>query len=218
MTQTTRGFLGLAFLAAGLGVLASPASAGPTLTFNLNQISDPSIGTGSLGTVTLTQDSATMVDVMVAISPYSFINTGGPHTPFSFNVSGSGLSVSFVLPTNGVYGAGTFSYNAAGGGNTPYGTFSGAIDSSAGNGSGKGYGGGLEFTVTRATGLSITDFIGDSLGYYFAADVSNGTNTGAIASRGPISTTVPEPASMAVLGTGLFGLGAVAMARRYRSA
>src|ERR1700733_14884095 len=145
MIQTIRKASGLAVLAAGLVMLAGPAFAGPTLTFNLDQISDPSIGSGSLGTVTLTQDSATTVDVTVAISPNLFINTGGPHTPFAFNTTLSGLSVSFVTPPGGTFAKGTLSYDAGGGSNTPYGSFSRAIDSSAGNGTVNGYGGILDF-------------------------------------------------------------------------
>jgi hypothetical protein len=198
----------LAITAAVSGV-ASPAHAGPTLTFNLNQISDPSIGSGSQGTVTLTQFSATTVDVTVAIAPDLFINTGGPHTPFAFDTTVSGLSASFITPPGGVFAKGTLSYDAAGGSNTPYGSFSRAIDSSACNGTVNGYGGILEFALSLATGLSTTDFVSNAGGYYFSADVSNGTNAGAIASFGPIPASVPEPASMTLLGAGLFCFGVI---------
>ncbi len=196
-------------IAGGLMLLGSPAFAGPTLTFDLDQISDSSIGSGSQGTVTLTQESANVVDVTVSISPDLFINTGGPHTPFAFNISLTGLSVSFITPPGGTFAKGTLSYDSSGGSNTPYGAFSRAIDSSAGNGTVDGYGGTLDFTVTRAAGLSTTDFVSNSGGYYFSADVSNGKDTGAIAADGPVTTIpVPEPASMAVLAAGLFGIPA----------
>src|SRR5579864_1926252 len=138
--------------------LATPALAGPTLSFNLDQISSPTIGSGILGTVVLTQVDLDKVDVKVTVAPDLFVNTGGPHTPFAFNTTLSGLRVAFVTPVNGVYPHGTFSYNSAGGANTPYGNFSQAIDSTAGNGSGNGYGGTLEFTVSRGAGIDTTDF------------------------------------------------------------
>ena len=214
MVEHSRGWLFAAVAAAGLMMAVSPAMAGPTLTFSLNQISDPAIGSGSAGTVTLTQNSLTQVDVNVQIAPYLFINSGGPHTPFAFNVSLSGLTVAFVTPSNGTFASGTLSYNAAGGSNTPYGSFSRAIDSSAGNGTSNGYSGVLDFTVSRVAGISTTDFLANAGGFTFSADVSNGVSTGAVASQGGSTVTVPEPMSLGLLGGALLTAGLVQRRQR----
>jgi hypothetical protein len=54
---------------------------------------------------------------------------------------------------------GMFSLKPNGGDATPFGSYGIAIDSTAGNGSGKACYGDLEFTVSRTGGLSTDDFI-----------------------------------------------------------
>ncbi|HTE16176.1 MAG TPA: hypothetical protein VK642_13960, partial [Burkholderiales bacterium] len=166
-----------------LGFMATSAMAGPIYTFSVSAGTQPI----NVGVITLTQNGANSVNVGVdLLAGYGFINTGGPHTPFAFNLAGSSaLSISFTTPLNGIYASGVFSLNTGGGDDTPYGTFGVAIDSSAGNGSGNGYFGDLLFTLTRAGGLDTNDFVRNSDndpivgGSYFAADLSNGSNTGA---------------------------------------
>src|SRR4051794_22665028 len=67
--------------------LSTAAYAGPIWVFSSSigkQVSD-------VGVVTLTQNGGNSVDVAVDLKDgYGFINTGGQHTPFAFNLSGSG--------------------------------------------------------------------------------------------------------------------------------
>ena len=194
--------------------LSTAAFAGPIWVFSNSTGMQPT----DVGVITLTQNGANAVNVSVDLkNGYGFVNTGGAHTPFAFNLAGTGaLSIGFTTPSGGQYTHSgpqnsivteSLSLNTAGGGNTPFGNFGVAIDDTAGNGSGNGYFGDLLFTLTRAGGLSTDDFIGNANGVFFSADLSDGTNTGAQAWSVGIDppTTVPEPVTMSLFGAGLAG-------------
>lgn len=170
----------------------------------------------NVGKITLTQSGANSVIVSVdLLDGYGFLNTGGPHTPFAFNLtpSAGGLSISnFSTPLNGVYAFGTFSLNTGGGDNTPFGSFGVALDSTAGNGSGNAYFGDLLFTLSRTTGLTLADFVPNGDGYYFSADLTDGNNTGAQAWKEV--SQVPIPAALPLFLTALAALGLFARRRR----
>jgi len=203
-----------------LVAVPTAALAGPVYTFSTSTGIQPS----NVGAITLTQNGANAVNVNVDLisSTYGFLNTGGPHTPFAFNLAGAGaLSISFTTPVAGTYASGVFSLNTAGGSNTPYGAFGVAIDDSAGNGSGNAYYGDLLFTLTRAGGLSTDDFIANGSGAYFSADLTNGSSTGAQAwmtrdtSITRLSITeVPEPLTLSLFGAGFAGIAAMRRRRK----
>lgn len=182
-----------------------------------------SVGTqpSNVGTITLTQVNSTTVNVFVDLlnNTYGFLNTGGPHTPFAFTLNPltgggeAGVSATFTTPNTGI-----FSLSTANGGNSPFGTYGISILKSGGNGSGNAYYGDLNFNVTRTGGLLISDFIAntdspDGHHYYFSADLTNGQNTGAQAWETSVAA-VPEPASVALMGTALLGLGGIVRFRR----
>ena len=187
-------------------LVAGPAHA--SVVFDVSEGVQPA----NVGKITLTQSGANSVIVGVdLLDGYGFLNTGGPHTPFAFNLTPSAgvLSISsFTTPLNGVYASGTFSLNTGGGENTPFGIFNVALDSSAGNGSGNAYFGDLLFTLSRTTGLTIADFVPNSDGYYFSADLTDGSDTGAQAWKEV--SQVPIPAALPLFLTALAALGLIA--------
>ena len=133
-----------AMAAGGLLISATAALAGPTYTFTTSEGVQPS----NVGTITLTQVNATTVDVFVDLADttlplpsYGFVNTGGPHTPFAFNLAAP-RAVSAPTSSSrpgGTYTFGVFSLSTANGDATPYGTFGISINSTAGNGTSNAY-------------------------------------------------------------------------------
>jgi hypothetical protein len=192
-------------LVAGLGFMALGSQAdAAVLTANLNVVSAPNIGSGTLGIVTLT-DIVGGVAVDVALnSGINFVNTGGPHTPFTYNLNAIPTSITFASPAI-FSAAGTSSA-------TPYGTFNHGVDMVGNNGAQASQHGPLDFTIL---GISTANFTANSLGYFFAADLvrlSNGA-TGSVAA-GVLTPAVPEPTTWAMMLLGFAGIGLLAYRRR----
>ena len=186
----------------GLLGFAGAAHAVPYQTFVLDQTAvSGGVPAGGAGTVTVLQLNLDEVQVTVAMAPNLLINTGGPHTPFAFNLdssfaaavnAGFGITVTSPVTAQGCSPAPApcFTPTYAPGSATPYGTLSEALSYSGDNGgAGQGNAGPLVFTITGAGVGNVTPagvfsaFVPNDKGAIFAADVylpSSG-NTGTVA-------------------------------------
>jgi hypothetical protein len=180
-------------------------------------------GNNNFGYVTLHQVDANTVSVTVSLASgvgldTDFVNTGNGfnHEPFAFNVDKSvtvtGISNPYftVGPSpDAISGLGTFSNTIACASNCPPGASGADL-----------LGNSLIFTTADGSPLNISDFVANSEGYFFAADVLGPSgNTGEVAANGAPTITngssnVPEPTSIALLGSSLMALGAVRFLRR----
>jgi hypothetical protein len=174
-------------------------------------IPDPSaeLPTGTLGTITLTDfgsgaTAGVTVDVTL-IAGVNFVNTGGPHTPFAYDLSA--IPSSIVFPRGAPFSA--VGSSAA----TPFGTFNHGVDMTGGNGAAGSKHGPLDFTLNDVT---TADFITGSGGDFFAADLiflSTG-KTGSVAAGTLVMAAVPEPSTWAMMILGFAGMGFLTYRRR----
>ena len=192
--------------AVALSAVAGQASA-TVYTANLDDAASASgLPAGILGTVTITDVSGGVTVDVSLITGVNFVNTGGPHTPFVYDLSVTPTSVTGV--TTGFSVAGTSSA-------TPFGSFTNGINMGGGNGASHSKHGPLDFTVN---GVTTADFIQNDDLQYFAADLvelSSGA-TGSVAA-GTLVASVPEPSTWAMMVLGFCGVGFLAYRRRGNS-
>jgi hypothetical protein len=163
---------------------------------------------GGFGTVTLTQVDSNTVSVTVDLfHGNEFVDTGN-HDALTFNIDGatvtlSGFDSNFSQDLPPVAD------------NPPYGPFSyGVSCTGCGPGGSGPVPSPLDFVVSRASGLLETDFVANTNGIFFAADILSGTTgkTGAVGSLGLEvggHSATPEPATWGLIGLGLLAAGFV---------
>ena len=198
MTMSTK----ISFLTV-CGVLALLPTTRASTIFTLNQDAcSGTCGVSPFGTVSLDQTTASLVTVIESLSANERFARTGAGDALEFNVVGP--------ITIGVITAG-FAVGPAPDTASAFGTFLESVTCTECSGGNAGNPTGpLTFTVTSTGGVKVADFVSNARGFMFSSDiVGNNGNTGNVgdSAKGSIQTSTPEPATLALMGLGLLGLG-----------
>jgi len=208
--------MGWALSTAAAIMVATPSLAATQL-YTLS-VSDPSagLGAGPYGTVSVTEDSGSLIFTQTLNSGYKIHDTtAANHQAFTFNLSGH-PAVTISDLTSG------FSALVSNPSSPPFGSYGYGITctTACGPGWNGGYAGTLSFKVTANSGtLSLASLVYNTKfgqNVYFTSDlVSSGGRTGNAGAVFTSTGAVPEPASWAMF-IGGFGLIGSALRRRRR--
>lgn len=172
---------------------AAPQAKATTITLTADECTG-TCGTGPFGTISLIQTTATLVTVTLTLSPNERFAGTGAGEALAFNVAGPAITIANITAN--------FAVGPAPASASAFGSFLQSVTCTTCKGGNAGNPAGpLSFTVTRASGVTIADFIPNSKGYLFAADIvgANG-NTGNVGAPGG---SVPEPVTLSLMGGGL---------------
>lgn len=216
--------LAVLVVAASALILGAPAQATIiTYTFT-NYVGTGTAPSGPYGTVELNDNGGANVTVTVTLaSGEGFVNTGAGEalawdlfsdtTPQSA-LTITGLTSGFTLDVNGT------GVHTGGAGDFDYGISCGVTG--CGHGGNSPYTGPLSFTIDN---VSLSNFVANADGFFFASDICTSVdattdkcNPGGLTGNivtGP-STSVPEPATLALFAVGLGALG-LAVGRRRKA-
>ena len=190
---------------ATIAISASRADA-TSIVYYLNQSATGPVGIGGSVTLDDTIGGPNTVNILVQLNDgYAFVKTGAGDA-LAFNIVGH-PPITIADITGG------FAIGPTGSSESPFGTFNYSVSctTGCGNGGSNPNPGPLSFDV-HLTGITVYQFVGNTLGFYFASDLigpsANGRpatgNMAAIGSEGSTDiAAVPEPASLTLLGGGL---------------
>lgn len=156
--------------------------------------------------VDLEQVSSTDVLVTATLTDGAqwFVDTGsGQHPGFAFNITGDpGIAITNL---SSPWTSSEAHLTSVVTGGPALGTFDYFIDNPGPGASAKNAGP-LSFDVTLASGLSVNDFVANSAGYYYVADIMDAAGATGLSGINAAPTSVPEPTSIYLFGAVGFGV------------